>query len=74
MSAKVFVAIMHCTPRLFNAVSKLCTKVIKGLTDNAVTYPVPNPNPTILGTERDMLNLLISQAKGNHQKKTERDE
>lgn len=74
MAAIKFVAVMGCTPQQPIKVHTLVSRVIDGYTDNPTVFTVPVPTIIILTAGRDELGLLIAEAKGNHQKKVERDE
>lgn len=74
MAAIKFVAVMGCTPQQPVKVHTLVSRVIDGYTDNPTVFATPVPELDILIRERDFLGLHIAEAKGNHQKKIERDE
>ena len=71
---KKFIAVMHVKPSEPVKVSGLCTRVIGKLTDNVADYSAPEIAVSVLTTENNKLIPLIAQAKGNTQKKDERDE
>jgi hypothetical protein len=74
MAAIKFVAVMGCTPQQPIKVHTLVSRVIDGYTDNPTVFVTPIPDLHLLESERDLLGLHIAEAKGNHQKKIERDE
>lgn len=74
MAAIKFVAVMGCTPKQPSKVLTLVSRVHDGYNDNLTVFATPVPTLIILAAGRDDLGLLIAEAKGNHQKKIERDE
>jgi hypothetical protein len=74
MAAIKFVAVMGCTPKEPVKVHTLVSRVIDGYKDNPTVFVTPVPDVADLIIGRDLLSLHIAEAKGNHQKKIERDE
>lgn len=68
-----FYAVLHVTARQFTKLANLCTRVIGKLTENVADYATPSPTVATLTTENNKLISLNAQAKGNTQKKDERD-
>ena len=68
-----FFAVLHVTARQFTKLVTLGARVIAALTDNVSDYATPNPSVPTLTTEVEKLATLNGQAKGNKQKKDERD-
>jgi len=74
MATIKFVAVMGCTPKQPVKVHTLASRVIDGYSDNPTVFTTPVPELINLTKEKDLLGLHIAEAKGNHQKKIERDE
>lgn len=74
MAAIKFVAVMGCTPQQPAKVHTLASRVIDGYKDNPTIFAAPLPDLVSFTKENDLLGLHIAEAKGNHQKKIERDE
>lgn len=68
-----FYAVLRVTARQTIKLANLCSRVIEKLTNNSADYTTPNPTIAALTTENDKLITLNGQAKGNTQKKDERD-
>jgi hypothetical protein len=74
MAAIKFSAVMGCTPQQPVKVHTLASRVIDGYKDNPAIFATPVPDLVSFTKEKDLLGLHIAEAKGNHQKKIERDE
>ena len=68
-----FFAVLHVTARQYNKLATLCSRVIEKLTDNSADFTDPDPKVEDLKTENTKLITLKAEAKGNTQKKDERD-
>ncbi len=69
-----FYAVLHVTARQFTKLANLGNRVILKLTENVADFPAPAPTVGDLTTETNKLVSLNAQAKGNTQKKDERDQ
>ncbi len=69
-----FYAVLRVTARQYSKLANLGSRVIEKLTVNAGDFATPNPTVAALTLENNKLITLNGQAKGNTQKKDERDE